>query len=172
MSRPRRFTDAAHGSRASASLHDASCFSPVAPAAVTEGGVILSFAPRQTSCGPSFGVKPEGPRLSSSVVSQATCLEVSAGTKRGREVERNSSAWDSGHRVNVLVRDAEKTGKEAMALSKTETESGEEEDWNLYGDSTPPQPCNDDDLLDDLLYENIEVSHEDIGKSPRAQAVL
>jgi hypothetical protein len=49
----------------------------------------------------------------------------------------------------VLTRDAEKTGEEAMAFSKTEP--GEEEDWKFYTDSTSSPSYNDDDFLDWLM---------------------
>ena len=139
-----------HGAGSWASFHDALFVSPVAPASVTEGGIMLSSAPRQTSYGPSFGVKAS--RLPLSLVPQATspAVEVRAGIKRGREEERNSSGPDYGHWANVLVHDAEKKGEGAMVFSESETKPGEEMDWNLYRDSMPFGPCNDD-VLDELI---------------------
>ena len=74
---------------------------------------------------------------------------ICSGTKRGRDKERNSSRSDYGHCASVLTRDAEKTGEEAMAFSKTEP--GEEEDWKFYTDSTSSPSYNDDDFLDWLM---------------------
>ena len=105
---------------------------------------------RQTSYEPSLG--GNALRLPSSRVPQTTCFEVRAGNKREREEERNSSGSDDDQWANVWVRDAEKTGKEAMAFREEDEETTEEEendffkanavnmeddDWNLsYTDST------------------------------------